>query len=96
MCDVNGDVARELKVNFMPDGRIKPAACYLTASSCIEPRFYSHHELEKVFSKCGMTQSSLENHLKRLALLPWLTITRVKDGFQFAVDSELKTLCERG
>ena len=79
------------------DSIISPANHYIEAGKSLEPnRVYSHAEVESLFQKRGLSRAALENHLKRLALLPWLTIVRVGGGYLFVVDWVLKELCERG
>jgi hypothetical protein len=76
--------------------KVEPRAVYLQVAGSVAPgRLYSHADLEALFEPRGLTPTSLENHVKRLALLPWLSIDRVDGGYVFTVDCALKELCER-
>lgn len=88
------DTKRSIVLGQM-DRTIKAADCYLTALSQLKPgRLYSHSEMGAIFQKKGLTPTAMENYLKRLALVPWLTIRQTESGFIFAVDAVLKEMCE--
>ena len=76
--------------------KIEPAMRYQDAIAAIESgRIYSHADLAVLFDKPSVSQATMENYLKRLALVPWLTIMRVDGAYKFDIDAEPKAACDR-